>query len=290
MTKIVFLTAPSNDCYNHVAAFRSIAPAEHVIMDFKGIRLDWEIVESIRKMNPNVVFYIGANEGTHALKWKALKEISRFAKTVNICSDAADKPWHNILENYKNIGCFDLQVSIDGGRPSTIDLPSLTPIDSDQYQGEVNRDIRCGFSGSTGGKRSEIINALSWFGNLTVRNRAAQDGYAEHVEFLKRCRMLLNTSWTGSGQTHHIKGRVLEAGWAGCALLEYHESPIKEWFPDDCYFIWRDAKEAAAIIKDASDDDISRRSRRLAEEVRARFSAKSIYGEILRKINVDIAQ
>jgi len=260
-------------------------------MDFKGIRFDWQIVDTIRKIGPKVVFYIGANEGTYALKWKALKELTKLAKTVNLCSDAADNPWHGILDNYKKSGCFDIQVAIDGGHPDAIDISTLTPVDSSLYDGpEFIRDIRCGFSGSSGGKRAEIINALSWFGNLTVRNRSPDDDYEDHVKFLKRCQMTLNTSWTGSGQTHHIKGRVMEAAWAGCALLEYHESPIREWFQEDCFFTWRDAKEAAEIIKDASDAEIENKSKRLSEEVRKRFTAKSIYGDILRRLNVDIAE
>ena len=69
--------------------------------------------------------------------------------------------------------------------------------------------------------------------------------------------MVLNTSWTGSDR-HHIKGRVLEAGWAGCALLEQAESPIAKWFPR-IVILLGDAKEAAEIIKNASDDEINLR-------------------------------
>jgi hypothetical protein len=101
--------------------------------------------------------------------------------------------------------------------------------------------------------------------------------------------MMLNISYTGSQLTHHIKGRVLESGWAGCALLESAGSPIAEWFPEDCYFTWRDAKEAAAIIRDATDEEIAHRAERLAKEVRARYSAKLIYGEILRRIGLQDA-
>ena len=283
--RVLFLTAPSNDCDNHVRAFRSLAPAEHIVMQSKGIGIDWKILQSVRDNKPDVVFYISANRGPYALKIQTLKEMREIAKTVNLCSDATDRPWHGVLAAYKKYECFDLQVSIDGGRPMAIGLSSLTPVDPTLYEGiGPDRTIRCGFSGGTGGTRSEIISALSWFGNLTVRHRAAKNGYEDHVTFLRSCRMVLNTSWTGSGQAHHIKGRVLEAGWAGCALLEQAESPIAKWFPEDCYFTWGDAKEAAEIIKNASDDEINLRARRLAEEVRARYTPKSIYGEILKRI------
>jgi len=265
-------------------------PADHIVMVHRGIRADFEIAKTVNDAKPDVVFYIGANQGIYALKMDSLREIRKKSKIVNLCSDAADRPWHGVLAAYEKYECFDLQVSLDGGRPKAIGLSTLTPVDHSLYEGiGPDRDIRCGFSGSTGGLRSEIINALSWFGNLTIRNRMTRDGYEDHVKFLRRCKMTLNTSWTGTGQTHHIKGRVIESGWAGCALLEQEGSPIGEWFPEDCYFTWKDAKAAAEIIKDASDEEISNRAKRLSEEVRKRYTAKHIYGEILKIINVDIA-
>ncbi len=209
---------------------------------------------------------------------------------INLCSDAQDKPWHGVLDVYKKHNCFDLQVSLDGGKYHALDMSTLTPVDPTLYNGTAKRDIRCGFSGAVGtmGDRSEIIHSLEWFGGLTVRGRTLKGGYEDHVKFMRRCKMILNTSWTGTGDAHHIKGRVLETGWAGGALLEMSESPIEKWFPKDCYFTWRNAKEAAEIIADASDKEISQKAKRLSEEVRRRFSAKMIYGEILKRVGITL--
>lgn len=288
--KILFLTTPTNDCNNHVRAFRSFAPAEHLVMNLKGIRIDGYIVQQVRDINPDVIFYISANEGPYVLKWQTLVELKTIAKTINLCSDAMDGPWHGVLDLYKKHSYFNLQVSIDGSRYKALDLAALTPVDPTYYSSNIDKDIRCGFSGSVGtsGQRAIIITSLEWFGNLTIRLRTLKKGYKDHVNFLNRCKMVLNTSWTGTGHAHHIKGRVLEAGWAGCALLESHSSPIGEWFSEDCYFTWRSAKEAAEIISDVSDKEIAGKAKRLSEEVRKRFTPKQIYGEILNYLDITL--
>jgi hypothetical protein len=95
---------------------------------------------------------------------------------------------------------------------------------------------------------------------------------------------LLNVSFTGSGQRHHVKGRVLEAGFAGCALLESEGSLIGNWFPSDCYVTYKDPRDAADIARDMDDHTIERLSRRLSEEVKGRFHPSIIYGDIVKMV------
>lgn len=290
--KALFYTTNTVDCSNHVRAWNSVFPqAHHLRYDLRSVCNDWQLLEAVESVKPDVVFYIGANDAPGNPKIGTLKIAKQTAKMVNVCSDAADKPWHKYLEGYARKGCFDLQVSIDGAKNAPVDLATLTPIDPKPFEGDLTKTIRCGFSGSVGkhNSRSEIVLALSWFGGLTVRDRVKVDGYDNHVEFLKRCRMILNISYTGSGLAHHIKGRVLEAGWAKAALLESEGSPIGEWFPKDCYITYRSPKEAAEIIADLPDAEIDNAAARLAEEVRKRFRPEMIYDEILQRLNVDTA-
>ena len=286
---VVFLTTPTVDCGNHVQTWRSVAPAERLVFNHRGIRVDWKIAKMVRDYEPTLVFYIGANQGPFCLKPDTFQQIREFVPTINLCSDAADKPWHGTLRHYRERKCFDLQVGLDGHRSDNVDLATLTPVDPRPYEGKgPEKDIRCGFSGGIGrlSGRSDVIYALAAFGHLATRQGARQGGYEDHVKFIRRCRMILNTSWTGTGLEHHVKGRVVEAGWAKCCLLESAGSPIGDWFPKDCYFIWRNAQEAADIIMDASDSEIDSRARRLSDEVRTRFRPEMIYGEILRQANV----
>ena len=281
---VIFITTPTLDCFNHVQAFRSFHPCHHVVMyPHRGVRLDDVVVDQALALEPDLIFYIGANQGQGALPPARLKELRSYAPTVNLCSDAADRPWHGVLAAYAERGCFDAQVSIDGAKPTNIDIASLTPIDPAPFDAESTlRDFRCGFSGSPGkySPRGEIIYALTQLGGLTLRTRTVDMRYEAHAEFMNNCRMILNTAWTGTGRAFHIKGRVLEAGWAGCALLEQEGSPFEEWFPKGSCFFWRDAKEAAAIIAVACDYDINSRAELLAKTVREKYSPEKIYGEI----------
>ncbi len=282
--RAIFVTTDSVDCFNHVRAWNSCFPkSTHHTFNLNHIRNDHLILEAAK--GHDVIFYIGAVKGNAVPRYKTFQKLREIAPVINICSDAADKPWEIMLGHYKRRESFDLQVSIDGAKDSPVDLATLTPVDSNPFK-ETNKDIRCGFSGTVGGydRRSQVVMALNWLGGLTLRERCKS--YEDHVNFMARCRMMLNTSWTGTGHAHHIKGRVIEAGWAGCALLEHADSPISEWFPEDCYFRWGNPKEAAEIIKNSTDEEIAKKASRLSEEIRNRFTAKQIYGEILNFVDI----
>ena len=294
--KALFYTTQTVDCANHVRAWNSCFPAaEHMTYNHIGIRNDHLMLEAARNMRPDVVFWIGAHMGSGNPRSETFKKVRDIAPLVNLCSDAGDWPWHEVLRIYKKRGCFDLQVSIDGAKSAPVDLATLTPIDDVPFsalKNLKNRDIRCGFSGTVGrwNSRSEVVLALEWFGNLTVRRRVDEDNYEEHVQFLSRCQMLLNFSHTGTGQRHHVKGRVLEAGWSGCALLESKGSPVWHWFPADCYIMYGNPKEAAQIISDMGAKQIHEMAANLAYQVRQRYTAKQIYTEILEQAGVDITK
>lgn len=289
--KALFLTTKTVDCENHVRAWNSISrePAVHITYEHRGggIRMDQKLFEQMQAAAPDVMFYIGANSAPGNPKPSTLRAMKSIAPFINLCSDAADRPWHNTLLNYRALGCFTLQVSIDGARIPQVDYATLTPVDAAPFANHLTRDIRCGFSGGVGkgSERSEIITALQWFKGLVVRPRD-HSSYDEHAWFTKRCRMLLNFSWTGTAKAHHIKGRVLEAGFAGCALLEHENSPLAEWFPEECCIRWRDAKHIAELLEDLDDETITTSARRLSEEVWSRYGAARIYGDILKRAHV----
>jgi len=283
--KALFVTTDTADCFNHVAAWDSFnEPCRHVTYSVKGICNDWQVEQAAVEYGPDVIFYIGAQDGRGNPRPDTFRRIRELAPVINLCSDAQDKPWHNTLAHYAKKQCFDLQVSIDGAEGAPVDLSTLTPVDPMPFSGDVERDIRCGFSGSLGrwNARSEIVRALVWFDHVTLRNRTGgAESYQSHASFMKRCRMIVNVSNTGTGLDHHIKGRVLEAGWAGCCLLESEGSPIANWFPEDCFFIYRDPPHAAGMIETLSDEVIDRTAYRLAEEVRANYRPEQIYGKML---------
>ena len=171
-------------------------------------------------------------------------------------------------------------VSIDGARDAPVDWVSLTPIDFSVFEGEGDRDIPCGFSGTA--HRETPRGRLLWpvITDGTVRLRRRSRSYDAHAMFMRRCVSIVNTPFTGTGKAMHVKGRVLEAGAAGCALLELEGSPAADWFPAAALVGWRDADDirrlAATRLADAAEA--------LHDHVRRHYSPALIYGEILDRV------
>lgn len=295
--KALFITTPTPDCHAHVRAWDSAFPkAEHFIFDTRQINNTWQVVDVAKKLKPDVMFYIGPFAGPGVVKPTTFQQLRDIGPVINLCSDAADKPWHRTLEMYARRDCFDLQVSIDGAQDAPVDFATLTPVDPKPFMfpADRKRTVRCGFSGNVGewNPRAEIVHALEWFGGLTVRKpkQVAETVYEHHAAFMASCEMILNTSFTGTGRRHHIKGRVLEAGWAGACLLEHVDSPIADWFDDDCFVLYRDPPDAAKLIKALPYDDTRHCAARLHEEVSKRFSARQIYSEILSRVGHSVSK
>lgn len=285
--KALFITTETVDTLNHVRAWESaFSPAEHHQFNHRGLRNDWQFTEIARQVKPDIIFYIGAVEGKGNPKIETLQELRTIAPVVNLCSDAMDLPWHKTLRHYNNLGCFDLQVSLDGAKDAPVDLATLTPVASHRFNPNEEKTIRCGFSGTVGRwcNRAEIIHALEWFGGLTVRERSTS--YIDHAKFMSKCQMILNTSWTGTGNNHHIKGRVLEAGFAGCALLEHEDSPIAEWFPKGSWIPWRHPRDIAEIIAEEDSQVIESAAKMLSDKVKHSYTAKQIYSEIINHVDI----
>ena len=267
---------------------------------------------------------------------ETLLTLRGLAPSINLCCDAGDEPWHEPLRRYKEAGCFDLQVTLDGHRGAPVDLVTITPVDPSPYTQQVSRTIRCGFSGGVSAKdlpvfktrfpsraapkitkfrpkgalpawrplhkihmstsmertsRDQVVWDLeSSKDTITVRQRTSKSPYIEHAAFLLSCHMIVNTSASGSGDTHHIKGRVLEAGWAGCALLESDGSPISEWMPEGSFFIYRDIEHAKNLIDSLTDNEISASATMLRKYVQDHYHPRKIYGEILKRADVDTSK
>lgn len=298
MTRAFFLTTDTDDCTNHVNAWMQMDGCTGRHCSFSNAEpalsrqaRDDAILAMAREMaGPDVIFYIGAVEGSGVPHRETFLKLRAMAPVVWLVSDAADHPWKRALRLYKEQQRMDLAVSIDGASKTQnphIDISTLTPVDRQWWEPTRPKDIRFGFSGSGAGlsRRSEIIKALEWFGGLQVRQRGGE--YADHCRWMSRVQILLNTSWTGTGAKHHIKGRVLEAAYAGCCLFEFAASPITDWLPFDTFIRWGNPVEAAEMARDLPDAVLLHTASRLREEVLSRYSAERIYGNILDAIHVD---
>lgn len=288
--KALFLTTQTVDCQNHVRAWDSFAPrpAVHTTFNPSGIRNDWQLVETARRVRPDVIFYIGACKAPANPRIDTFRALREIAPTINMVSDAADRPWHPVLVWYRAEECFDLQVAIDGARDAPVDLATLTPVDPRPFAGRAPRTIRCGFSGGFRRRdyRGGILAPLEDEGLLVVRRRVMS--YEDHAEFLMHCELVINTPFTGSGHAMHVKGRVVEAGWAGCGLLEMVGSPAWAWLPQEGILTYQDADHARRLIEGLSEREIERAACALSARVCDYYTPAKIYGAMLERIGLDV--
>lgn len=297
----LFVTTATSEPDVNVRAWRAtMGPATRVIFDINGPQRDSEILQVAEDGQPDIIFYTGGESGPGLPSVETLQALRKITKTVQIQGDMGDPPWHPMLKLYRERECFDLQVGMDGVSEAPIDYVTLTPIDPEPFNRPPRkRNFQCGFAGNHIGRerfrhlkglglatdpRSEILHALGDL--LQLRERELDGSYASYIAFYRRCRMMLNTSWAGSGLVHHVKGRVLESAFAGCALLEMAESQTGHWFPADSFFTYRSVAEAADIIRSVSNEEIAERAVKFEAHARANYTPAQIFLGIVQKVGL----
>lgn len=285
------MTTFPNDVANVVAAwdFWNEVKSERIVFDFREPIDDASILRRADAAAPEVIFYIGGAGGPmHSPTIATLRKLRDMAPSINLIFDGAEEAWFPLIEGYRRQECFDLQVNIDGVLSSPVDYVTTAPVDTRLFEGDgPPRDIFCGISGNIGpgDRRSRIINPLRWRQLVTMRKRdLVGDGYPEHVAFMRRCQMIINTSFTGSGRTHHVKQRVFETGFAGAALLESAAAPTHDWIPKEFFFRYESTAHAAKIIRGAEPAEVARRATLLQEHVRENYTPQKVYGGILDRL------
>lgn len=263
---------------------------------------DAEILRQAHEYQPDLIVYIGSRWGD-LLSIAALHELRTIAPSIHICSDAADDPWWDLLEEYDREKAFDLQVAIDGhkaGWPlAKTQLTCLTPFRPDQYPKvplpHVDRDILWGFGGNPGGRKSirkDVMDAMVARG-LTVRLRDPALGtHQAYIDFMCRCRFVVNFPHTGTQKYMHVKGRIVEAGVTGAVLLEQRGSPTGDWFlPGVDYLEYRDAKQAKAIVDSYAKrpEDSQAIGERLRQRVLAEHGPDQFWSRILERIEMKVS-
>ncbi len=314
--KALFVTSATTDVDSLVRAWDcwQDVQSERVMFPHMGSPMNNEILTRARKISPDIIFYIGGAQGDGNPDVRTLCRLRELAPSINLCCDAGDEPWHPLLRRYRAADCFDLQVTLDGIHTAPVDLVTITPVDPRPWErskvkwSKWHRPVRCGFSGGASSAivpphrrtrdafkkrfqppitRERVIHRLEAHNLIVVKRRVKGRSYSEHAGFVMSCQMILNTSASGSGNVHQIKGRVLESGWAGCALLEPEASPISKWMPEGSYFSYRDVNHAEELINNLTDEQIKASANLLNQYVQANYHPRQIYGEILERAGVD---
>lgn len=262
MRKVLFLSTSSNETLKYGESLECLGGFEVAWLryDEPGVT-DEGLYRVAKEQRPEFIVYIGSRWGPQPSIYALTQLNNAVAPSIHLCSDAADPPWWDLLNEYHNAGAFALQVAIDGNPAWPLatkprNLTALTPINPAYFGApplHENRAWACGYAGnagSEGGMRRAILTDLAFNNALRMRLRGnAPDGYQECCDFIKQCRMTLNVSFSGTETVHQVKGRVVEAGLAGSCLLEIFNGPAAHWFtPGVDYLTYSSAEEARALI------------------------------------------
>lgn len=283
MTRALFVTVASNELYMPVNAWRNtMGLAAHITYNANGPRNDDGIIACAKGYRPDVIFYIGSNTGGGLPSVGTLRKLRDFAPCIHYQSDVEDEAWHDLLRQYRREGCFDLIVGQTGVKTDLIDMASLMAIDIDAFNGPMPKTTLCGFSGSLAGARWDMLGRL--VNQVSIRAHEPVGDYRSYVDFLKRCLIAINVSYTGSERRHHVKWRVLEAAFAGCVLLEMKDSPTSDWFPPGTYLSYSTAGEAKRLIQNSRVRDLKRMADAFSAYAREHYTPRQIYTSILEAL------
>ena len=101
------------------------------------------------------------------------------------------------------------------------------------------------------------------------------------------CRIMPNFAQTGSYERMHVKGRVVEAGLAGCLLLEPTGSPTPDWFePGVDYLPYENMAQAKEIVErmSALPQETEAFGARLRKKVLDNHSPEKFWGRIFDRL------
>lgn len=252
--RALFLRTHTPDCEKFWLSLHSLGP-EVVPLQYDDLPHERheELVETAKSIEPNVIIFLGALERYHnkpVPKIDILHKLHSIAPLIHMCSDASDWPWWEALNEYDREGCFDLQVSVDGSDDCPIagfknGMIKLTPTDPSYFK-PLPWEQRQYFGGITGGmghtERAELITYLTAHPDV---HWVRQVPYQIMCNFMCNCMISINHAMNGTGDKFHVKGRVIETGWAGACLLEKKNPQTSRWFtPGKDYLEYENTKDA----------------------------------------------
>jgi hypothetical protein len=286
------------DCENK---YRSLQSLGHEVIveqyDNRPHNRHAELIEMAKSVAPDFILYIGAIEQYHGRPCPQpdiLRAINQVSPMIHMCDDAADKPWWPSLEQYDREKCFTIQVAIDGVLDTPISsfnngMTLLTPIDFRPFKPKPwnDRTIKTGMVGGMGyGPRQQGTEALQKRGVLDFRQGPIGRSYDEMAQIMCDTKITYNYGMKGSCEGFHVKGRVIEAGFAGCCLLETKDSPASKWFkPGIDYLEYENADDAAWIITNTADSSLQFMAHTFHNRVVKEHHPQVFWNKILEKID-----
>lgn len=222
---------------------------------------------------------------------------TKYDRIIFYCCEASNPDWWPKLDAIKD--AVDLIVNVDGNDAYKGAFTTLAIYGRNAYRVEKSfgsRPMPAGFCGGWDPNgptlRSQLLRhfdrekvrlgAYPLFVNYPfIENPGTYQLYAD---FLKNTKFVVNASGSAGDKSHHVKGRVLEAGMAGCCLLEDNKSPIGNWFSEDCYFKYNEPWDCEMLIRELLDSpEAERRALNLAKEVREKYNPEKLWQQIFER-------
>ena len=320
--KAFFIITRTNEMHKHIESFTCLPgnEAKHFMFEHRqtgGLpseqALDAHVMKEATSYAPDIIVYVGACQGRmpSATMFRELR--TRVAPTVAFISDAGDKPWWSKVLEYDREKSFAVQVALDGGGEwpqADHHLAALTPLDPSYFPTPIKphaeRSMFFGYTGNPGAAQRKGVA----IGRLLFTDKMKQLGlhhrnrmqsfcdlerdaktYADAAKFMSDIRLMPNFSHTGSYERHHVKGRVVEAGWAGSMLLEMKAAPTRQWFTlgEDFleYETMEDVEKILAHFK-ARPEESQAFGERLRKKVEAEHSPEKFWERILERVGVKV--
>jgi len=291
--KAAFITTSTDNCDPVVKGWESFneTPAWTRYNEAAAGPDDSHLLSFIEAAAPDVAFYIGAAWLPGNPRVEVLRAIRQMVPFVHICFDGGDAPWWPKMAEYRAAGCFSRQVNIDGASCPTADLTTLCPIDPRPYlrHRDNPKKRRGGFAGFVANTyRGSLVNPLVQRKLIELRHRKAgyrNNDYDDFAQWLCETMFTINTAVTGTEWRRHVKGRIIEAGLAACAVLEEADAPTKNWFtPGRDYLTYGSVDEAVYLARHVSDAEWTRLAQSMRAKIEDCYTAKSIYEAMIKGI------
>jgi Glycosyl transferases group 1 len=244
-----------------------------------------ELIEFAKELDPDVIIKVGALDPIHRVpNPDTLSHIKDVAPFVLLCGDVSDKSWWPVLDLYKVEGCFHLIVGMDGHEYPGV-ISKLTPVDMRPYM-QKPWEERSVFIGCNGGS--------GWQNEIKQRLGAVTPGVVPFnvmASFMCDCKVIVNEPKNGSGNCDHVKGRVIETGFAGACLLERKNDATARWFrPGIEYVEYADIADGVAKLQwlREHEDEAREIARCLHLRVNAEHHPIVFWGDVLARVGVDL--
>lgn len=177
-------------------------------------------------------------------------------------------------------------------------LTTLTPVDPSYFQGPTiafrDRPFRIGYAGNFGGwQRGAVIEFMKAKFNGIFAPYQRDDhpnSYANYCEYLRYCQCVINVPFSGSNAAKQVKGRIVEAGWAGAAVLEWKGAPTEQWFEAgvdfEGYAGLGDLEDSVHAILEDPDRMVEAMAASLAKRVRSEHTPEIIWNQVFREVGL----